>query len=335
MKSLYFHPERPKLSHIPVFTDSYYHESITYFLRVAESLEPQLVNDLDLIVPIYTKAEKVHDEKQQGKSTRDFIDDWNIIEQANGQNNPHLVELRSSIIEWCKKYNLVDDLIDNKTFLEIALWAIPDKRDYAQEIGDIKRFIKSIGKPVPQHFPEWSITDPIYFEDESETDGNIKDPARIFPFVYSPDYLDIHQTSIFGTELMANDYENVLVSYDMDVHFALKGEKDKVKGYIIGGGWDPRLETWKDFEEMLDAAYKKYKKLYKERTRLYMEKQGYVEGKTKRNKEHFEWMVRYQIQEWNIIDIADYYSNRDKIIAEDTVRKALNNVSDLLQLKLK
>ena len=66
-----------------------------------------------------------------------------------------------------------------------------------------------------------------------------------------------------------------------------------------------------------------------------MEKQGYVEGKTKRNKEHFEWLVRYQIQEWNIIDIADYYSNKDKIIAEDTVRKALNNVSDLLQLKLK
>ena len=260
MKNLYFHSERQKINHIPVFTDSYYHESITYFLRVAETLDPQLISDLDNIIPIYTKAEKAHEEKQKENSSTDFIDDWNIIEQANDRHNPHLVELRSSIIEWGKKYNLVDDLKDNKTFLEIALWAIPDKRDYGQEIKDMKRFIKSIGKPVPKHFSEWSIINPIYFEDESETDRNIKDPDKIFPFVFSPDNLDIHQTNIFGTEMMAKDYENVLINYDMDVHFALKGKKDKVKGYILGGGWDPRLETWKDFEEMLDTAYKKYKK---------------------------------------------------------------------------
>jgi len=58
MDKFYFHPERKKLNHIPVFVDSYYHEIITYFLSIAEALEPKFVSDLDEIIPIYTIAEK-------------------------------------------------------------------------------------------------------------------------------------------------------------------------------------------------------------------------------------------------------------------------------------
>src|SRR5690606_29055587 len=127
----------------------------------------------------------------------------------------------------------------------------------------------------------------------------------------------------------------ILESHYMDVHFAFKGEKEKVRGHLFGTGWDPRLETWKDFETRIDTAYKAYKSLYKKRTMLYMEKHGYVEGRPKRNKQHFEWLVRYQIQEWAVRDIADFYSNDNKIVSEDTVRKALKNASDLLELKLR
>lgn len=41
----------------------------------------------------------------------------------------------------------------------------------------------------------------------------------------------------------------------------------------------------------------------------------------KRNKEHFEWLVRFQIQGWTIKEIADYYSEEEKVLGEDTIKK--------------
>jgi len=261
------------------------------------------------------------------------MDNWDIVEHATVHINPHLLDLKRLVLKWGKKYNLIDDTANNQIFLEIAMWAIPDRRDYEQEIENKKTFLKKIGREVPKFFPKWSITRPIYFENESEKDKNIKDPDELFSFVFSPGYESIHQ--INGTELVAEAYESVLDSYYRDVHFAFRGDKENVRGHLFGTGWDPRLETWKEFEARIDTAYKTYKNLYKKRTMLYMEKHGYIEGKPKRNKQHFEWLVRYQIQEWTVKDIADFYSKDEKIVSEDTVRKALNNVSELLELKLR
>ncbi|MCA1025013.1 hypothetical protein LCM23_02840 [Cytobacillus kochii] len=331
MKKVYFHPQRKKLNHMPVFTDSYHHEAITYFLRVAETLEPQLVEDLDSIIPLYSETEKTHE--QQRNSSRSFIDNWDIFEKE--RSNSHLIELKNAIVAWAKKYSLFQQQGDNKTFLEIALWAIPDRRDHEQDIEDRKKFYERIGTKVPAHIYVWSITNVIYFEDESEATGDKLRPDKVFPFVFTPALDNLHEFNVLNLEPEANDYENVLVNYDMDVRFALKGDRENVKGYIIGEGWDPRIETWTEFEESVDRAYKKYKELYQLRTKLYMEKHGYIEGKQKRNKDHFEWLVRFQIQEWSVKEIADYYSKGNIIIAEDTIRKALVSTADLIGLELR
>lgn len=334
MKKLYFHPERKKLNDMPVFINSYYHEAITYFLRVAEVLEPQFIEDLDLMTSLYTKTEKIH-EKQVDSSYK-FIDGWDIFEQIDS--NSHLIELKNAVIAWIQKYNLVkeSDSENDKLFLEIALWAIPDKRDHPQRVDDLKERFKKMGKKMPIHFYNWSITDVIYYEDESEVTGYEFQPDRVFPFVFTPGYFTpSYRLKVSDIEPEAHDYENILINYDKDVKFALKGDKDNVRGYTFGEGWDPRIETWSEFEETLDDAFKKYKQLYKERTQLLMEEHGYTEGKHKRNKEHFEWLVRYQLQEWSINEIADYYSTKNTILVEDTIRKALTSTAKLIGLRLR
>lgn len=51
--------------------------------------------------------------------------------------------------------------------------------------------------------------------------------------------------------------------------------------------------------------------------------------------EHFQWLVRYQIQNWSLNDIADFYSTKDKILSEDTVRKALLNTARIVELEIR
>lgn len=239
----------------------------------------------------------------------------------------------TSTPNWADKYNL-----NNKIFLEIALWAIPDKRDHPKQVEDMKSFAKKMGKQMPWKFPEWSITDAIYYEYEEE-DSNRKvidiQPNKTFPFIFTPGIFNLNRMSISNSNIEARDYEQILVNYHLDVSFALKGEKEKIRGFVFGDGWDPRMDTWSEFEENIDALYKKYKELYKARTESYMEEQGYIEGKQKRNKNHFEWLVRYQIQEWSIKEIADHYSKENTILAEDTIKKALISTAKLLDLEIR
>ncbi|WP_257155073.1 hypothetical protein [Bacillus cereus] len=141
MKKIYFLHERDKIDNIPVFTSYHQYQEITYFLRVIEALDPQFVEDLNKIVPIYTTAERLH--KALEDSNGSFVDmsDWAVLEKANNQCNSHLLELRDAIIKWAQKYNLVDNSLNKKTFLEIGLWAIPSKRNHPAEIEKKRNFI--------------------------------------------------------------------------------------------------------------------------------------------------------------------------------------------------
>jgi hypothetical protein len=339
MEKVFFHPERVKIDSIPVFTNYYQYQSINYFLRVAEYLEPQLIKDLEDLIPLYTETEKTHN---KGEIDRyGFIDDWKILEQANAKVNQHLLNLREAIINWAKKYHLIDDGMLNKTYLEIATWAIPDKRDHPNTVEEWKEFCNEIGSEVPRDFLNWSITNAMYFEDEREDVEKVKNKDDIFsedrfPFLFTPNFDNLHGNKGFIERVdEASDYENIRLSNELDIYHTLKGEEEKIGKFLRCEAWDPRNDTWTEFEKMLDAAYKKYKELYRSRTEAYMERLGYIEGKEKRNLEHFEWLVRYQIQEWEIRNIADHYSKKNKVIGEDTIQKALKNTAVSVGLKLR
>lgn len=339
MEKLFFHPDRVKMDSIPVFTNYYQYQAITYFLQVAEYLEPQLIKDLEDLIFLYTETEKIH---EKGKIDRDkFIEDWKTLEQANSDFNPHLLKLREAIINWAKKYHLIDDNMTSKTYLEIATWAIPDKRDHPKSVEDWKRFHSKLGREVPRDFLKWSITDSMYFEDEREDVEKVQDEKEIFsgkefPFLFTPSFQNLRQYKLLEDSVdNASDYENILFSHELDLIHSSKGEHEKVGAFRLCEAWDPRNDTWVEFEKMLDSAYKKYKELYRSRTEVYMENMGYLKGKEKRNLDHFEWLVRYQFQNWSIKEIADYYSKEKKVLGEDTIKKAISSTADIVNIHLR
>lgn len=76
--------------------------------------------------------------------------------------------MKNSLISWANKYNLVDDKLVNKTFLEIGLWAIPGRRGHAQSVEDWKIFFGKMDREIPRDFLHWSITDYKYIEEERD-----------------------------------------------------------------------------------------------------------------------------------------------------------------------
>ncbi|RKQ13459.1 hypothetical protein [Ureibacillus endophyticus] len=333
MKNYYYHPTRKKLRDIPVFVDLHYSEALKYFLRTAEILEPQMIRDIEEMIPLFSQTEDLH---EQLKTDKSFIDNWSLIEKCDENNNSHLLKLKKALLNWGKKYNLyTEERPNSTTFLEVALWAIPDRKDHEKDMEERKEYLEQLGFTDVNYREEWSITNVIYEEYEAENSEEKISFDKLFPFVFSPDSFNIY--GLFkdsNLEPLASDYESLLSDFRVNLMLAQSKEMD-LKDFSFGVGWDPRISTWSEFEERIDEAYKTYKKLYKERTKAYLEEKGYVEGIKKRNKEHFEWLVRYQIQKWPIHDIADFYSTPDKILAEDTIRKGLSATASILDLCLR
>lgn len=334
MEQVFFHPERNRLDDSPVFTNYYQYRAIIYFLEISETIEPELIRDLESIIPLYINTEEIHNKIGTG-----YLDGWNVFEQANESNNKHLLELKNEIINWAKKYNLVDDKLTSSIYLAVALWAIPSKIEHPETMAQRKEFLYKIGREDPNFYNQnWSITDSIYHEDEEDV-KKIEDidfyTGKEFPVIFTPDFSNLNDCYIIEVEETAGLYENILSDYYEDVSLALNGKKDEIRGYKNGYSWDPRTETWSEFENKLDKNFYKYKELYKKRTEEYLKKYGYIKGKEKRNKEHFHWLVRYQIQGWSIKKIADYYSKDKKILTEDTVKKGLVNTASMVDIYLR
>ncbi|MBP1996921.1 hypothetical protein [Paenibacillus eucommiae] len=104
-----------------------------------------------------------------------------------------------------------------------------------------------------------------------------------------------------------------------------------------GAGWDPRRETWRDFEEKMDQYYKMYKEAYRARSERFLRERGYVKEKEKRNYEHFKWLVHYQVQGWNLREIADHYntSKSEVILQEDAIFRGIKSTAELVRLPLR
>lgn len=324
------------MENMPVYTNNYQYQAITYFLRVAEVLEPQLTKDIDEIIPIYTKAERLNEKLRNTKHS--FIDTWDMLEKVKTQENSYLRPLKEALINWARKYNLVDDSLENKTYLEIGLWAIPSKRDHPKGVQEWVQFFKKLGREMPECLLHWSIAESVYTEDEEDVAKNRNDnqifTGKEYPFVFTPGY-QANKNNLMSVPVSAYNFETIYTNYEYDVFNALEGKKENIKGFTLGYAWDPRNESWREFEQKLDAAYKQYKDLYKVRTESLMKKLGYIEGKEKRNKEHFEWLVRFQLQGRSIKDIADEYSKEEKTLSEDTIKKALAGTADIVGLKLR
>ncbi|WP_171644243.1 hypothetical protein [Paenibacillus phytorum] len=201
-------------------------------------------------------------------------------------------------------------------------------------------------KPYEEVF---SLSGSMYFEDDEDSLVLIEDFGQKnhirrdffsvnLPFVFAPNDLSLG----LGDETRIQHFEEILSNDAFKTNLLkrmITGEKVenyKPLNWFFGKGWDPRKVPWKEFEEQMDDWFVKYKMMYRDRTENLLEQQGYIKSKEKRNLEHFEWLVRFQVQCWSLKEIADYYSEEsNEILSEDTISRGIKSTAELIYLILR
>ncbi|MNW49377.1 hypothetical protein D3C74_267920 [compost metagenome] len=356
---LYYHPGRIKSDHSPVIMNASHHYSITYFVRMLEKLAPECIEELEKICGAYEIASKWY--LTQGFKVDKEPSNWEIVKISH-QNEEYkgYRSLRDDLLFWAKKFNLVGT---TDFYIESALWAVSYFYNDCLEIErkrrekEAEKFCRDMENTEEDYWRLFytrkpyheilSLSESIFFEEELDTSelGELENSivrnffAKTFPFVFAPNRLNMLFKD-FATQI--SDFENI-VDYDRSktkyLEQAVSGgnlEAYEPMDWYLGIGWDPRDELWRDFEKRIDGWFRSYKKMYKQRAEKFLTNKGYIKAKDKRNLEHFEWLVRYQVQNWSLKKIADYYSaQNDSVVNEDTVWRGVKNTSELVLLSLR
>lgn len=103
--------------------------------------------------------------------------------------------------------------------------------------------------------------------------------------------------------------------------------------------WNPLMETWDKYKKQLEAALGNYKNNIEE-----MVKGKYKKAEVIRKPEQFEWIVRFQVQNWSLSRIAlNYFSIDPKDMDYKTIMdskkavlsKQLHALADMVGLTLR
>lgn len=90
---------------------------------------------------------------------------------------------------------------------------------------------------------------------------------------------------------------------------------------------DPRQYDVNEYLKMCEERYYFQKQLF--------ELMGYIEMPKKKNLGHFNWLVYYQVKGMGYMEIANCCSEKNLTLSEDTIRRGVNNVSNLIGLTLR
>lgn len=100
--------------------------------------------------------------------------------------------------------------------------------------------------------------------------------------------------------------------------------------------WDYVLYTEKEAKDWYMKQFEVILEDYLETTK---KESNWIPAKKKRNREHFDWLVRYVVQGWSYEEIAQEYTDADPfgdaVISEDAIRKAVTATAKLVGLKLR
>lgn len=100
--------------------------------------------------------------------------------------------------------------------------------------------------------------------------------------------------------------------------------------------WDIAFETEKQFKEKVQAKFNEYLNKYIEKCKMEAQEKNYTKGIEKRQVEHFEWFVLYQIKGWELPKITDFISEKTgKPYEESNIYKNVKNISQLIELPLR
>ncbi|MDO3676142.1 hypothetical protein [Paenibacillus ehimensis] len=344
---LYYHPDRIKKPSSPMLLDMARYNHIEYFVQLIENIVPEVLKDLETLIRKIDIAQKWFEEKKLDHNSSPS--EWVLVKKSDQDKiYSGYAPLKNGLLNWASKYNLDSD---NDFYIELALWALHSfyediqDADREERIQEAIEYAKHFGIPR-ERAVEWyfsgmqrnskpfeekvSLSGALYVSEIEFDDFHLGESSSLkmcpiirdlfdghFPFVFVPKSYDLTLQNIGKSEVSLNSFEEILM----------------IKKRLIGTGWDPRTETWKEFEESMDRWFAAYKKMYRERTEKFMEQHGYVKGKEKRNQEHFKWLVHYQIQGWSLRQIAEHYE--DKELSEDTIFRGVKSASEIVMLNLR
>jgi hypothetical protein len=100
--------------------------------------------------------------------------------------------------------------------------------------------------------------------------------------------------------------------------------------------WDIAFETEKQFKEKVRTKFNEYLNKYIEKCRIKAQEMNYTKSIEKRQVEHFEWFVLYQIKGWELPKITEFISQRTgKFYEESNIYKNVKKISQLIELPLR
>jgi hypothetical protein len=95
--------------------------------------------------------------------------------------------------------------------------------------------------------------------------------------------------------------------------------------------WNPLKESEEAFLTRAKDDFEAYISAYTAHIKNSLRKRGWQPVPKLRKIEHFEWLVRYQVQGWSHAKIAEHY----QLASNDVVSKALNKKADELKFSLR
>ncbi len=101
-------------------------------------------------------------------------------------------------------------------------------------------------------------------------------------------------------------------------------------------GWEPAEELWGRAEARIRAAFEEQLATYRELMEARAASKGMERTPSaKKNPEHYEWLVHFQVQQWRPARIAEQYSTEDNTLEESAIRMALKGTAASLGLRLR
>jgi hypothetical protein len=106
--------------------------------------------------------------------------------------------------------------------------------------------------------------------------------------------------------------------------------------YFRAEEWKPEQKTWFEYEKYLDEVYQILKAEYREQKERATKAQGLEKAPAIRNREHFAWLVRYQVQGWKYREIADDHSFKTNyVLTDDNIAKGIKRAARLVEIQVR
>ncbi|PHO06651.1 hypothetical protein BFT35_10340 [Thermoanaerobacterium thermosaccharolyticum] len=288
-------------------------------------------------------------------SSKKLFNDYTVCSMyyilfMNDTTRPAMYKFAESLYHWVQKYNLNNA---NSFYADVAILAILKTIGVKYGYRIIDEVCYEINIPIEiikkrENTNYISLSRGLVFDNcySDYKKLGLVDMDEIYPFVFIPDISFEDNTDFYKLFYMSNRYDfliNRLKKYitqsqTMETYFRkilqdFIKDNDKTKKNLNvvmkpQMAWDPRKETWDEFEKKIDELYTQYKEIYKKEIEDFFKDNDYIPGKGKYEDSHFEWFVRYQVQGWSKEKIAREYH-----VTRQSVTNAIDEIGDLVGLK--